>query len=86
MPDGSLAAPDRPAETSSRVCETPCENCFLMVEIEGQGNPEFRKSVWVKIEEGEPANWSLGGMKPTAEMIATTFGPIGHDGRRMAKA
>ena len=58
----------------------------LMVEIEGQGNPEFRKSVWVKIEEGEPANWSLGGMKPTAEMIATTFGPIGHDGRRMAKA
>jgi 4-oxalocrotonate tautomerase len=58
----------------------------LMVEIEGQGNPEFRKSVWVKIEEGEPANWSLGGMKPTAEMIATTFGPIGHDGRRLAKA
>ena len=23
----------------------------LMVEIEGQGNPEFRKLVWVKIEE-----------------------------------
>ena len=58
----------------------------LMVEIEGQSNPEFRKSVWVKIEEGEPANWSLGGMMPTAEVIATTFGPIGHDGRRMAKA
>jgi 4-oxalocrotonate tautomerase len=54
----------------------------LMVEIEGQGNPDFRQSVWVKIEEQEPTHWSLGGMMPTAEMIATTFGPIAHDGRR----
>ena len=27
----------------------------LMVEVEGQGNPEFRRNVWVRIEEQEPA-------------------------------
>ncbi len=58
----------------------------LMVEIEGQGNPEFRKTVWVKIEEQEPAHWSLGGMTSTPEVIAKTFGSIGHDGRRAANA
>ncbi len=57
-----------------------------MVEVEGQGNPEFRGSVWVKIEEQEPSQWSLGGMMPTAEMIAGTFGPIGADGVRAARA
>ena len=25
----------------------------LMVEVEGQGDPDFRRNVWVKIEEGE---------------------------------
>jgi 4-oxalocrotonate tautomerase len=58
----------------------------LMVEIEGQGNPEFRRNVWVKIDEQEPAHWSLGGTMPTAEVIAKTFGSIGHDGRRITKA
>ena len=58
----------------------------LMVEVEGQGNPDFRKTVWVKIEEGEPACWSLGGMIPTPEMIAGTFGAIGEGGKRVAKA
>ncbi|MFB9267843.1 4-oxalocrotonate tautomerase family protein [Bradyrhizobium erythrophlei] len=58
----------------------------LMVEIEGQGNPDFRRNVWVKIEEGEPASWSLGGMIPTSEMIAGAFGAIGEGGRRVAKA
>jgi 4-oxalocrotonate tautomerase len=57
----------------------------LMVEVEGQGNPDFRRNVWVKIEEGEPASWSLGGMIPTAEMIAGTFGAIGEGGKRAAK-
>ena len=28
----------------------------LMVEIEGQGNPEFRKLVWVKIDEQDPSS------------------------------
>jgi 4-oxalocrotonate tautomerase len=57
----------------------------LMVEIEGQGNPEFRRTVWVKIEEQEPAHWSLGGLTLTPEGIAKTFGPIGGDGRRPTK-
>ncbi len=54
----------------------------VMVEVEGQGNPDFRKHVWVKIEEQEPAHWSLGGQSPTPEIIAGTFGPIGEDGAR----
>jgi len=57
----------------------------LMVEIEGQGNPDFRRNVWVKIEEGEPASWSLGGMIPTPDMIAGTFGALDAGGRRVAK-
>jgi 4-oxalocrotonate tautomerase len=58
----------------------------LMVEIEGQGNPDFRQSVWVKIEEQEPAHWSLGGVIPNADAVAKTFGAIGGDGRRIARA
>jgi 4-oxalocrotonate tautomerase len=57
----------------------------LMVEVEGQGNPEFRRNVWVRIEEQDPAHWSLGGMQPTSEIIAGTFGAIGDDGLRVAK-
>lgn len=56
----------------------------LMVEVEGQGNPDFRRNVWVRIEEQEPAHWSLGGMQPTPEIIAGTFGAIGQDGVRVA--
>ncbi len=57
----------------------------LMVEVEGQGNPEFRKNIWVRIEEQEPSHWSLGGMQPTGEIIAKTFGAIGADGMRIAR-
>lgn len=45
----------------------------LIVEIEGKGDPEFRRSVWVRIDEHEPEQWSLGGMQPTAEAIAAKF-------------
>lgn len=58
----------------------------LMVEVEGQGDPEFRRNVWVRIEEQEPAHWSLGGMQLTGEVIARTFGSIGADGLRPAKS
>ncbi|MBR0775902.1 4-oxalocrotonate tautomerase family protein [Bradyrhizobium diazoefficiens] len=58
----------------------------LMVEVEGQGNPDFRRNVWVRIDEQEPAHWSLGGMQPTSEIIAGTFGPIGTDGLRVARS
>jgi 4-oxalocrotonate tautomerase len=58
----------------------------LMVEVEGQGNPDFRRNVWVRIDEQEPAHWSLGGIQPTSEIIASTFGPIGADGLRVARS
>ena len=57
----------------------------LMVEVEGHGSAEFRRNVWVRIDEQEPAHWSLGGMQPTREIIAGTFGAIGADGMRTAK-
>lgn len=58
----------------------------LMVEVEGNGSAEFRRNVWVRIDEQEAAHWSLGGTQPTSEIIARTFGPIGADGLRLAKA
>ncbi len=45
----------------------------LIVEIEGKGDPEFRRSVWILIDEHEPEQWSLGGIQPTSEMIAAKF-------------
>ena len=42
----------------------------LLVEIEGQGDPQFRQSVWIRIDEHDPEQWSLGGVQPTAAMIA----------------
>lgn len=45
----------------------------LMVEIEGRGDPQFRQSVWIRIDEHELEQWSLGGIQPTAEMIAAKF-------------
>ena len=58
----------------------------LMVEIEGQGDPEFRRSVWVKIEEQEPGHWMAGGIIPTADIIAGKFGSIGDGGQRVTHA
>jgi len=47
----------------------------LIVEIEGRGDPAFRASVWVRIDEHEPEQWSLGGLQPNAAMIAAKFPP-----------
>jgi 4-oxalocrotonate tautomerase len=58
----------------------------LMVEIEGQGDPDFCRSVWVKLEEQEPSHWVAGGIIPTPDIIASKFGVIGNDGRRVSKA
>ena len=41
----------------------------LLVEIEGRGDPSFRRLVWVKIDEADPADWSLGGTHVTPEMV-----------------
>jgi 4-oxalocrotonate tautomerase len=45
----------------------------LVVEIEGRGDPSFRSSVWVAIDERRPSQWSVGGIQPTAEMVAERF-------------
>ncbi len=42
----------------------------LLVETEGGGNPEFRKMVWIQIEEEEPKHWQIGELRPTQEFIA----------------
>ncbi|EMM1611733.1 tautomerase family protein [Raoultella ornithinolytica] len=47
----------------------------LIVEIEGKGDPEFRRSVWIRIDEHEAEQWSLGGIRPTSQMIAAKFAP-----------
>ncbi len=41
----------------------------LVVEIEGRGDPSFRRLVWVLIDEQEPGNWSLGGTHVTPELV-----------------
>jgi 4-oxalocrotonate tautomerase len=42
----------------------------LLVETEGGGNPEFKKMVWIQIEEEEPKHWQIGELRPTQEFIA----------------
>jgi 4-oxalocrotonate tautomerase len=42
----------------------------VLVEIEGGGNPEFRKLVWIHIDESEPSDWQIGELQPTAQYIA----------------
>jgi 4-oxalocrotonate tautomerase len=42
----------------------------LLVEVEGGGNPEFRKMVWIRIDETDAENWSLGELRPTTDYIA----------------
>ena len=42
----------------------------LLIETEGGGNPEFRKMVWIQIEEEDPKNWQIGELRPTPETIA----------------
>lgn len=41
----------------------------LLVEVEGGGNPDFKKMVWIKIEEQEPEHWAIGELRPTSEFI-----------------
>jgi 4-oxalocrotonate tautomerase len=57
----------------------------VMIEIEGQGRPDFSRMVFIKIEEQDPDHWSFGGVSPSAESIAQAFGAIGTDGKRVSK-
>ena len=54
----------------------------VLVEVEGKGNPAFRKEVWVRLDEQDPNHWIRGGIIPTAERITEIFGKIEPDGTR----
>ena len=54
----------------------------VMVEIEGRGDPAFRKGVWVRIEEEPTSHWYMSGAIYTPEMIAMKFGALAADGSR----
>ena len=41
----------------------------LMVEIEGGGDPDFKKYVSILIEEHDAEHWSVGGTSLTAEAV-----------------
>ena len=42
----------------------------VVFEIEGKKDPEFRKYIWVVVEEMDPAAWSIGGEQLTPETVA----------------
>ena len=54
----------------------------LLVETEGGRNPDFKKMVWIQIDEEEPKNWQIGELRPTPESIA---GFVQHREARRAK-
>ena len=41
----------------------------LLVEIEGLGDPEFKKYIMVLIEEHEPNDWCISGNQITPEFV-----------------
>lgn len=57
------------ALTSEQKTELQQRMADLMVEIEGQGNKNFRQFVWVMIEEEDPANWSIGGVQASLSLL-----------------
>jgi 4-oxalocrotonate tautomerase len=46
----------------------------LLVNIEGGGNPDFRKHVWIRIDECEPEQWQIGELRPTVDLIERMVG------------
>ena len=41
----------------------------VMVEIEGASDPDFKKSVWITINESEAESWFMGGVHPDIQQI-----------------
>lgn len=41
----------------------------VMVEVEGAGDPHFKKSVWIAIQESDAECWSMSGLRPSTEQI-----------------
>ena len=58
---------DKKAELHKRIAD-------LLVEIEGEGNEEFRQLVIVTIDEDEPEHFSMGGVPASKEFIDALLG------------
>ena len=43
----------------------------LLIEIEGEGDPDFKKYIMILIEEHDAENWSVSGVSLTPEAIRT---------------
>ena len=56
----------------------------LLVEVEGGGNPDFKKMVWIKIEEQEPEHWAIGELRPTPEFISLFVNACEANRKRLA--
>jgi 4-oxalocrotonate tautomerase len=46
----------------------------VVIEVEGQGKPEFRNYVMIMIDELEPQNASMGGRQATGEFVKKITG------------
>ncbi|PXX45286.1 tautomerase family protein [Undibacterium pigrum] len=42
----------------------------VLMEVEGGGNTEFKKSIWINIQESEAEAWSMSGLRPSSQQIA----------------
>ena len=58
---------DKKAELHKRIAD-------LLVEVEGEGNEEFRQLVIVTIDEDEPEHFSMGGVPASKESIDALLG------------
>lgn len=54
-------------EQKQRLLEKIAE---VLVEVEDGGNTEFKKSIWINIQESEAEAWSMSGLRPSSQQIA----------------
>ncbi len=62
-----LLTKDKKAELHKRIAD-------LLVEVEGDGNEEFRQLVIVTIDEDNPEHFSMGGIPASQEFIDALLG------------
>lgn len=46
----------------------------LLIEIEGDGDPDFKKYIMILIEEHDAEDWSVGGVSLTSEDVQAIKG------------
>ncbi|KST68971.1 tautomerase family protein [Mastigocoleus testarum] len=60
---------DKKQELYQRITE-------LMVEIEGGGDPDFKKYVWILLEEHDASDWSISGVTLTEQTVREIKGKL----------